>query len=228
MKNNAFTLAEVLITLGIIGIIAAMTLPALIQKNHKTIVETRLKKFYSAINQAILLSENANGDKKYWTPSDTEEFWDLYLKKYLNYINIEKYKQGSKTNIIVYFEDGSAAIIDIYFAQNDDGENTWQTTGGHFIFCPEAKNCRQKHYEKFVLKERGIKNFVFGFWPNETSRGANFDYHKNKGVEPYKVWWDGNEESLYENCKETDSRMYCAAIIQDNGWRVPDDYPFKF
>lgn len=29
-----FTLAEVLITLGIIGIVAAMTLPALIQKNN--------------------------------------------------------------------------------------------------------------------------------------------------------------------------------------------------
>ena len=31
-KKHAFTLAEVLITLGIIGIVAALTLPALIQK----------------------------------------------------------------------------------------------------------------------------------------------------------------------------------------------------
>lgn len=33
MKTKAFTLAEVLITLGIIGVVAAMTLPALIQTN---------------------------------------------------------------------------------------------------------------------------------------------------------------------------------------------------
>ena len=32
--KKAFTLAEVLITLGIIGVVAAMTLPALIQQNR--------------------------------------------------------------------------------------------------------------------------------------------------------------------------------------------------
>ncbi len=44
-KKNAFTLAEVLITLGIIGVVAAMTLPTLIQKNNNSVVEARLKKF---------------------------------------------------------------------------------------------------------------------------------------------------------------------------------------
>ncbi|MBS5801912.1 MAG: type II secretion system protein [Brachyspira sp.] len=36
MKNNykAFTLAEVLITLGIIGIVASLTLPAIIQRRQ--------------------------------------------------------------------------------------------------------------------------------------------------------------------------------------------------
>ena len=33
-KNLAFTLAEVLITLGVIGIVAAMTLPALITRKQ--------------------------------------------------------------------------------------------------------------------------------------------------------------------------------------------------
>ena len=36
MKKNAFTLAEVLITLGIIGVVAAMTLPTLIQNHQNT------------------------------------------------------------------------------------------------------------------------------------------------------------------------------------------------
>ena len=51
-----FTLAEVLITLGIIGVVAAMTLPVLVQKNNNRVVEVRLMKFYSAINQAVKMA----------------------------------------------------------------------------------------------------------------------------------------------------------------------------
>ncbi len=40
MKKYAFTMAEVLITLGIIGIVEAMTLPSLIQRNNNKVVET--------------------------------------------------------------------------------------------------------------------------------------------------------------------------------------------
>ena len=66
MITRGFTLAEVLITLGIIGVVAAMTLPSLIQKNNNRVVETRLQKFYSAFNQAILMAEKDYGDKSYW------------------------------------------------------------------------------------------------------------------------------------------------------------------
>lgn len=44
-SKNGFTMAEVLITLGIIGIVAAMTLPALVQKYQNYIVENRMKNF---------------------------------------------------------------------------------------------------------------------------------------------------------------------------------------
>lgn len=44
MNIKAFTLAEVLITLGIIGIVAALTLPALIQNNRNKELQTGLKK----------------------------------------------------------------------------------------------------------------------------------------------------------------------------------------
>ena len=53
----AFTLAEVLITLGIIGIIAAMTLPSLINKAEKMILKNQFKKTYSILTQALLKSE---------------------------------------------------------------------------------------------------------------------------------------------------------------------------
>lgn len=56
MNIKAFTLAEVLITLGIIGIVCAMTLPALIQKNQDKELISRAKKVYSDFNNVMLLS----------------------------------------------------------------------------------------------------------------------------------------------------------------------------
>ena len=47
---KGFTLAEVLITLGIIGVVAALTMPALINKYQKKVLEVKLKKAYSVIN----------------------------------------------------------------------------------------------------------------------------------------------------------------------------------
>ncbi|CDE60471.1 general secretion pathway protein G [Fusobacterium sp. CAG:439] len=55
MNNmKGFTLAEVLITLGIIGVVAAMTLPSLIQERQNKVLETQFKKSYSLISQAFL------------------------------------------------------------------------------------------------------------------------------------------------------------------------------
>ena len=52
-KKAAFTLAEVLITLGIIGVVAAMTLPSLIQNYQKKALATQTQKFYSTMSQAV-------------------------------------------------------------------------------------------------------------------------------------------------------------------------------
>ena len=52
-RKAAFTLAEVLITLGIIGVVAALTLPTLIQNHQKQVYVTQLKKAYSTINNAM-------------------------------------------------------------------------------------------------------------------------------------------------------------------------------
>lgn len=56
MKTKGFTLSEVLITLGVIGVVAAITLPTLTHKINDIIIVNRLKKFYSALNQAMLLT----------------------------------------------------------------------------------------------------------------------------------------------------------------------------
>jgi prepilin-type N-terminal cleavage/methylation domain-containing protein len=51
--NKAFTLAEVLIALVVIGIVAAITVPNIIQMTQKKELEVAFKKQYSALKQAI-------------------------------------------------------------------------------------------------------------------------------------------------------------------------------
>uniref|UniRef100_UPI004029BEED type II secretion system protein n=1 Tax=Candidatus Scatousia sp. TaxID=3085663 RepID=UPI004029BEED len=66
MHKKAFTLAEVLITLGIIGIVAAMTLPTVVNKYQERVTVTKVKKFYSLINQALLFAIKDNGYVDEW------------------------------------------------------------------------------------------------------------------------------------------------------------------
>ena len=60
-RKIAFTLAEVLITLGVIGVVAAMTLPTLIFNYQKKVVANRLKQTYSLIYQSIEKSKAEYG-----------------------------------------------------------------------------------------------------------------------------------------------------------------------
>ncbi|MDE6138839.1 MAG: prepilin-type N-terminal cleavage/methylation domain-containing protein [Candidatus Gastranaerophilales bacterium] len=57
-KVFGFTLAEVLITLGIIGIVAAMTIPGLLAKIREQHYKVAYKKTYSSLNQAMKFIEN--------------------------------------------------------------------------------------------------------------------------------------------------------------------------
>ena len=60
-KIRAFTLAEILITLGIIGIVAAITIPMLITNYQKRLTLTRLQKHYAQLNQVIKLIDEEHG-----------------------------------------------------------------------------------------------------------------------------------------------------------------------
>jgi type II secretory pathway pseudopilin PulG len=60
-QKVAFTLAEVLLTLTIIGLIAAMTIPGLINSTNKTENVVALKKAYSTLSQSFLMITADNG-----------------------------------------------------------------------------------------------------------------------------------------------------------------------
>ena len=52
-KHFGFTLAEVLVTLGIIGVVSAMTIPSLVKNYQRQVYVTQLRKVYNEVGQAV-------------------------------------------------------------------------------------------------------------------------------------------------------------------------------
>ena len=230
-KRCAFTLAEVLITLGIIGVVAAMTMPALIQNYTNSVAEARLKKFYSIMNQAILQSIVDNGEVESWSYFNAEviddegntvnqadkndESFQKYLAPYLKITHKKEAKDHSGKKIFLYFlADGSA----FSFSEHENRD---------IVFYP-------KNPEKCINKSngtydeiRGICSFAFEFYPINNS--PDWKYLYKKGMEPTLYLWDGDEDTLYTNsirgCNLGNGGTYCTAIIQRHGWKIPKNYP---
>lgn len=229
-KNNrksAFTLAEVLITLGIIGIVAALTIPTLIQNHNKKVVENRLKKVYSTMNQAITQSENFNGPKEHWDFEDPE-FLDKYILPYLIKVDKNTISQNDIDYASINFADGSLLIT--------KSGNTPAAGGKHkdYFFYPSAK-----HYnlEDFTSRNCvGKTCFAFRFSP--AGINSRDILHKDKGFIPYLYYLDEEHyteeyflsEGYYscnkENATQAKPPFYCTALIQYHGWKIPDNYPF--
>ena len=174
-----------------------------------------MKKFYSEINQVIVKAEMVHGDKIDWRIQNVDDLWNIYLEPYLNYVNIK----NAGSSKYIYLNDGTAFRIDIW------GSNP-STEGGHFEFFPNAKDAGRT----LSNSEKGVKSFMFGFWPSGT---GYYRYHYGKGVEPYLANWFGNENDFKEHsvfgCNvNATQRQYCTILIQQNGWVIPKDYPFKF
>lgn len=81
---SAFTLAEVLITLGIIGIVAEITIPVLMQNMADQQTVGMLKKEYSVLSQAYTMAVQENGTPDNWglTPGNSPQILNM-LKPYL-------------------------------------------------------------------------------------------------------------------------------------------------
>jgi len=81
-KKTAFTLTELMITLMIIGLIASITIPSLINKYQDQQYTVQLRKMYSELNQAFIKMRSENlamyGNITYlwFIPIVTSSFWD--------------------------------------------------------------------------------------------------------------------------------------------------------
>lgn len=201
-------------------------MPALIQNYNNTVAETRLKKFYSIMNQAILQSIVDNGEVESWSyfnsdatddegnlvnqADKNDESFQKYLAPYLKITHKKESKDSAGNKIYLYFlADGSA----FSFAQHENRD---------ILFYP-------KNPEKCLKKRNysGTCLFNFTFYP--ISNSIIWQYHYKKGMEASLYNWDGNETTLFNDatrgCNLNYGGQYCTAIIQRNGWKIPKDYP---
>lgn len=101
-KSSAFTLAEVLITLAIIGVVAAMTIPGVILRTNQQEYKSGFKKAISVLNQAVTMSLAMDNDSPEYQKS-TQELHD-YLIKRMNVMKSDISTSGG--NKAFYTADG--------------------------------------------------------------------------------------------------------------------------
>lgn len=200
---KAFTLAEILITLVIIGTIFAITIPLVVNKYRKQTVENKLKKFYSVMNQAIEMSIAEHGQIDFelqnsGTTMNSEyitKWYNEYLTKYIKSLKKEKFGSAYYQAI---FADGSA------FNSYLSSENVL-----YIFYCLNFNKCPAGQYN-------GKDHFLFVY---------------NKQKQQITPAYSGqNINTLKQKCyaalANEGKRWHCTALIEANGWKIPDDYPY--
>ena len=83
--KKGFTLAEVLITLAIIGVVAALTIPVVVNNYQKKAQYTAFMKMYNTITNALSLAQGEYGSPSSWdvTVENDDMFASEFFKKYL-------------------------------------------------------------------------------------------------------------------------------------------------
>lgn len=117
-RKLGFTLAEVLITLGIIGVVAAMTIPSLMNQTGQAEFKTGMKKALSVLNQAITMNVALDGnDFSSLTTTSTNQAGSLYnmFVTRMNIVNTGTANADTSmgafrvaTNYTLFFNDGMA------------------------------------------------------------------------------------------------------------------------
>ena len=233
-NKKAFTLAEVLITLGIIGVVAAMTLPALISLYQKKIVETRLEHTYSLISQALKMAEADYGDSQYWMrdsagPQDDAitpaiNFLETYFLPYL--------KDGYKYGIV-----GGAGLYNIGY---DVRYISSVTTKSRYVCLNSGINLFFGYYigRQGVIGIPILIDINGPKGPNVTGRDLfelTFSLYDGilfmsgeRQVTGYGISYDKiiKYDEIMQRCKNT-GVLECGALIKQNGWKIPKDYPYR-
>ena len=219
-RKFAFTLAEVLITLGIIGVVAAMTMPALIGNYKKQETVSRLKKAYTILNQAYKQAQVVNGEPVNWDDPYTigiEKYFQTYWYPYLQINKMcSTYQECGYTNSFPWIkQDGNRYDLALI-----------SSSTRRVLILPDGILVQ-------IVLSTGDETLP-DYQMNVDINGAGKPNKLGKDV--FKFKWDGisgivafgndkTEDVIDSSCKS--SGLYCAAKIIKDGWEIKDDFPWK-
>ena len=210
LKKAAFTLAEVLITLGIIGVVAAMTMPSLIQNYQEKATVTKLKKCYSLVSQAYVSILNDEGGSDTLQAGDDLEMMEKF-GKYLKYQKTCGRNKGCFPNVT-------------YKSVTGNGYNKWEddttdrsrailTDGTLIMFNKSAMwggNEGNYLYAQIYVDINGCKG------PNQLGRDFFYFYISPEKIVPAgaKALEEKNEDQKFtKNCIQQNGYACAAWVI---------------
>ncbi|MBQ8887193.1 MAG: type II secretion system protein [Candidatus Gastranaerophilales bacterium] len=214
----AFSLSEVLITLTVIGIIAAITIPMLWTNYKQEETCTKLKKAYSNLSNVIRLAESDYGSVSNWDFPSTYQgyefspFYLMYIKPYLN--TVKSYQSRNSD----YYKT----------INNIDGNPANQVT--HWDYLADGTSIATfsagTNYFWIFIDLNGEKN------PNRLGKDIfMFDLKYKMAL---TFWGDYNWSKLQNSdnytCKKGTNQQYaggyCGALIAKSGWKITEKYPW--
>ncbi len=212
--RKGFTLAEVLITLGIIGVVSAITMPLLIKSYQKQVTINRLKKTYTTLSQAMLYAQNDYGDLGNWDYNLTcEAYMNKYISPYIKKItsssNAYYLPDGTSLKCLRYSIAGS-----VYELQIDINGNNLPNIFGKdkfsFYIFNEAKNVYNNGRGDIAWNVKKA-----GLYPD--------GYGRNRNTLKNDTWRGCNSRKSGAG-KNMDAGAYCTALILYDGWKISNDY----
>ncbi len=227
---KGFTLAEVLITLGIIGIVAAMTIPTLIKDYRRAVSIAKLKKTYSTLQQAIQRTVADNLGYSYVNFSDGNtqsmiDWYNYYLKPNLR-IQKDCFDEAG-----CWHKEGVTKMLNGNIALWDEGT---KGIGGNIIVFRTFDNVYVN------MDGAAASDIVTHFGVNINAPGLVIHVDVNGDEGPNVIGRDifvfvfnnrlllpaGNDKTSEEvdaDCSENGTGYYCFSYILRNNWKIKDD-----
>lgn len=220
---NGFTMAEVLITIGILGVIAAMTLPSLQVDVQKHQIGPTLAKAVNTIESSAGLMLIETGTRNLKQACDSYEM--MYYPQCLMKSGLVRLTNEPE---IREFTNGDASVSMGQCVLGNDGISFCPSGGPVGGKSPNANLGNRYHGEfyLFYIDINGPKG------PNKIAKDVFQVYLDGRGVVlPYGslAWKDymGNNSSWKEKCNIGENIVdaeYCAGSISDNAWNVKYNY----
>ena len=224
---NGFTLAEVLITLGIIGIVAAMTLPSLIANYRSKVAVTQLKKMYSVMSQAMLFKIQQEGDDSSLfelQDADDQSIKNWYLTNLKPYIKVTNEcfnKSGCWADTPTKFLNGNTATLNRRGVGVGNNIVVFNTVDGYAINLDAYGNDQGR---SFGVKISNTSYLVVLIdingkkLPNIIGKDIFAFVLSSRGFVP--AGKDSTDDQVGTNCSKNGNGYYCFEKIMRNGWEI--------